>query len=98
DFKQFQPRIDATPSLSTDFRVAYDERNLYVFTRMYDQAPDSIMHALTRRDVRGSSDQIKLLIDSYNDKRSGFEFAVNPDRGKRDFPVSNDGNDDESWD
>ena len=98
DFKQFQPHIDATPSLHTDFRVAYDERNLYVFTRMYDQHPDSIMHALTRRDVRGSSDQIKLLIDSYNDKRSGFEFAVNPDGVKRDYSMSNDGSEDESWD
>ena len=65
---------------------------------MFDPHPDSIMHALTRRDVRGSSDQIKLLIDSYNDKRSGFEFAVNPDGVKRDFSMSNDGNEDDSWD
>ena len=72
--------------------------NLYVFARMFDPHPDSIMHALTRRDVRGSSDQIKLLIDSYNDKRSGFEFAVNPDGVKRDFSMSNDGNEDDSWD
>ena len=98
DFKQFQPRIDADPSLRTEFRVAYDDRNLYVFIRMFDPHPDSIMHALTRRDVRGSSDQIKLLIDSYNDKRSGFEFAVNPDGVKRDFSMSNDGNEDDSWD
>ena len=98
DFKQFQPRIDADPSFRTEFRVAYDDRNLYVFTRMFDPHPDSIMHALTRRDVRGSSDQIKLLIDSYNDKRSGFEFAVNPDGVKRDFSMSNDGNEDDSWD
>ena len=52
---------------------------------MFDPHPDSIMHALSRRDVRGPSDQIKLLIDSYDDKRSGFEFAVNPDGVKRDY-------------
>lgn len=98
DFTQFQPHIDADPSFRTEFRVAYDDRNLYVFVRMFDPHPDSIMHALTRRDVRGSSDQIKLLIDSYNDKRSGFEFAVNPDGVKRDFSMSNDGNEDGSWD
>ena len=53
---------------------------------------DSILHALTRRDVRGPSDQIKLLIDSYDDRRTGFEFAVNPDGVKRDFSMSNDSN------
>lgn len=96
-FRQFEPRVDADPSFKTEFQVAYDARNLYVFVRMFDPHPDSIMHALSRRDVRGPSDQIKLLIDSYNDRRSGFEFAVNPDGVKRDYAMSNDANEDESW-
>ncbi len=97
DFRQFQPKADADPRFKTEFRVAYDARNLYVFVRMFDPSPDSIMHALSRRDVRGPSDQIKLLIDSYDDKRSGYELAVNPDGVKRDFVMSNDSNEDESW-
>ena len=96
-FRQFQPHVDTTPSFETEFQAAYDEKNLYVFVRMLDPHPDSIMHALSRRDVRGSSDQIKLLIDSYADRRSGFEFAVNPDGVKRDFSMSEDGNEDGSW-
>jgi hypothetical protein len=96
-FRQFQPRVDADPSFRTEFRVAYDDRNLYVFVRMFDPHPDSIMRALTRRDVRGPSDQIKLMIDSYHDRRSGYEFAVNPDGVKRDYSMSNDGNEDGSW-
>jgi len=96
-FRQFQPRINVQPTFQTEFRVAYDERNLYVFVRMFDPHPDSILHALTRRDVRGPSDQIKLLVDSYDDKRSGYEFAVNPDGVKRDFSMSNDTNEDDSW-
>src|SRR5690348_5799293 len=79
DFRQFEPRIDVDPSQKTEFQVAYDARNLYVFVRMYDSHPDSIMHALSRRDVRGPSDQIKVLIDSYDDRRTGYELAVNPD-------------------
>ena len=97
EFRQFEPKVDIEPSFRTEFRAAYDERNLYVFVRMFDPHPDSIMRALSRRDVRGPSDQIKLLIDSYNDRRSGFEFAVNPDGVKRDYSMSNDGNEDESW-
>jgi hypothetical protein len=97
EFRQFEPRVDAEPSFRTEFQIAYDEKNLFVFVRMFDPHPDSIMHALSRRDVRGPSDQIKLLIDSYDDKRSGFSFAVNPDGVKRDFALSNDGNEDDSW-
>ena len=97
NFRQFEPKVDVDPTFKTEFRAAYDERNLFVFVRMFDPHPDSIMRALSRRDVRGPSDQIKLLIDSYNDRRSGFEFAVNPDGVKRDYSMSNDGNEDESW-
>ncbi|HUF65741.1 MAG TPA: DUF5916 domain-containing protein, partial [Gemmatimonadaceae bacterium] len=96
-FRQFQPRVGVDPSFQTEFRVAYDDRNLYVFVRMFDPHPDSIMRALSRRDVRGPSDQIKLMIDSYHDRRSGYEFAVNPDGVKRDYSMSNDGNEDISW-
>jgi hypothetical protein len=96
-FRQFEPRVDADPSFRTEFQVAYDEGNLYVFVRMFDPSPDSIMHALSRRDVRGPSDQIKLLIDSYDDKRSGFSFALNPEGVQRDYSISNDTNEDGSW-
>lgn len=97
-FRTFEPRVDTDPSFQTEFQAAYDERNLYVFVRMFDPHPDSIMRALSRRDVRGPSDQIKLLIDSYNDKRSGYELAVNPDGVKRDYSMANDQDEDESWD
>jgi hypothetical protein len=97
EFKQYEPRVDAAPSFKTEFQAAYDEKNLYVFIRLYDSHPDSIMHALTRRDVRGPSDQVWIIVDSYNDKRSGFEFSVNPDGVKRDYAMSNDGNEDDSW-
>ena len=97
DFRQFSPKVNGDPAFKTAFRVAYDANNLYVFVRMYDPHPDSIMHALSRRDVRGPSDQIKLLIDSYGDKRSGFQMAVNPDGVRRDYSISNDSDEDDTW-
>ncbi|MEZ4414989.1 MAG: DUF5916 domain-containing protein [Gemmatimonadota bacterium] len=96
-FRQFDPQPDAAPSLPTEFKVAYDDDNLYVFVRAFDSHPDSIRRALTRRDVRGPSDQISLYVDSYNDRRTGFAFHVNPDGVKRDFSIFNDGNEDVSW-
>src|SRR5213079_1566441 len=74
------------------------ERNLYVLVRAFDPHPDSIRALLARRDVRTASDEIKVLIDSYHDKRSGFEFAINPAGVKRDIAIINDGEEDISWD
>jgi hypothetical protein len=97
EFRQFEPNIGGDPSFRTEFQVAYDDRNLFVFVRAYDPHPDSIMRALTRRDVRGPSDQLIVWIDSYNDRRTGFNFDVNPDGVKRDNAVYNDGQEDGSW-
>jgi hypothetical protein len=98
DFREFSPKEGGTPRFKTEFKAAYDDRNLFVFVRMHDPQPDSIMRALSRRDVRGASDQIKLMIDSYFDRRNGYEFAVNPDGVKRDYAMYNDRDEDDSWD
>jgi hypothetical protein len=45
--------MDADPRFRTEFQVAYDEKNLYVFVRMFDPHPDSIMHALSRATCAG---------------------------------------------
>ncbi|HEY8176840.1 MAG TPA: DUF5916 domain-containing protein, partial [Gemmatimonadaceae bacterium] len=71
---------------------------LYVIVRAYDPHPDSIRALLARRDARTASDEIKVFIDSYHDKRSGFEFGVNPAGVKRDIAILNDREEDNSWD
>ena len=98
DFQEFTPTEGKEPRFRTEFKVAYDDRNIYVFIRAFDPHPDSIMTALTRRDIRGPADQLKVMIDSYNDRRSGFEFAVNPNGVKRDYAMYNDNTEDDAWD
>ena len=97
DFHEFLPREDGPPRFRTEFKLAYDDRNFYVFIRAFDPHPDSLMHALSRHDVRGPSDQLKILIDPYHDRRSGYEFAVNPDGVKREYSISADRDEDVSW-
>ena len=97
-FRQFRPVEDGEPSFRTETKVAYDARNFYVFIRAFDPHPDSILKLLARRDVRTASDQLKIMIDSYHDRRTGYEFAVNPAGVKRDFAVYDDGNEDDAWD
>jgi hypothetical protein len=97
-FREFSPVEDKAPRFRTEARVAYDAHNLYVFVRAYDPSPDSILTLLARRDARTASDQIKIIVDSYHDRRSGYEFAVNPAGVKRDYAIYNDGDEDGAWD
>ena len=98
-FLESDPHEGKESRFKTEVKVIYDDRYLYVLARMYDPAPDSIQSALSRRDVRTNSEQLKLVIDSYHDKKTAFEFATNPAGVKRDYYASADGNDeDQSWD
>lgn len=98
DFTEFQPTEGKAPRFRTEARVAYDAGNFYVFIRAFDPHPDSILQLLGRRDFRTASDQLKIVIDSYHDRRSGYEFAVNPAGVKRDYSISSDVEEDDAWD
>ncbi len=97
-FRTFDPVEDGDPRFRTEARVLHDARNLYVFVRAHDPRPDSIVALLSRRDVRTPSDHLKLMIDSFHDRRTGYEFAVNPVGVKRDYYTYDDAREDVSWD
>jgi hypothetical protein len=97
-FREWQPVEDGDPRFRTVAKVAYDTRYFYAFVRAYDPRPDSILKPLSRRDVFSASDRIWLMIDSYHDRRTGYEFGVNPVGAKLDLAISNDGNEDDAWD
>ena len=97
-FLEYEPKEGAETRFKTEVCVTYDDKNFYVLARMFDPAPDSIVALLSRRDVRTNSEQLKLVIDSYNDKRTAYQFIVNPLGVKRDFYVYNDVVEDGSWD
>ncbi len=98
EFREARPVEDGNPRLPTEARVAYDERNLFVFVRAFDPHPDSIVRRLSRRDDDVASDWITIYLDSYHDRRTGFRFSVNPVGVKIDGVLYNDGNEDWAWD
>ena len=98
DFTQWQPTEGKAPRYKTEAKVAYDAANVYVFVRAYDAHPDSIISVLERRDTFTPSDKIWIFLDSYHDKRTGYEFGVNPAGVKLDGQISNGGNEDLAWD
>ena len=98
EFREARPSENADPKQRTEFRVAYDANNLYVFVRAFDTHPDSIIRLLSRRDDQTASDQITVMIDAYRDRRTGYEFTVNPAGVKADYAIYNDGQEDSAWD
>ena len=97
-FLQREPEEGGVPSQRTEFRVAYDATTLYVKVRAFDTDTSHIVSYLTRRDGDSPSDWIRVLVDSYHDKRTAYEFGVNPAGVKFDRYWYNDTNSDDSWD
>lgn len=98
-FTQSYPDPGAVPRQRTEVRVLYDNANLYVGVRAFDNSPDSIAAQLARRDASGIySDWIHVIVDSYHDRRTGFRFSVNPLGVEKDGLEYNDTNEDLNWD
>jgi hypothetical protein len=99
DFIQRFPTPGRPATMRTEVRVAYDNDAVYVAARMFDPNPDLIHAPLARRDPGDiSSDWIDVIFDSYNDRRTGYRFGVNPAGTKLDVYHFNDTESDMSWD
>ena len=97
-FRMTDPTEGGEARLRTVARILYDDSNLYVLVRAFDPHPDSIVALLSRRDVRTQSDHIRVMIDSYHDRRTGYSVHDEPGRcAARHLPVQRR-NEDLSWD
>src|SRR3954471_12642180 len=97
-FQQWRPNEGKPARFKTEAKIVYDAANMYVFVRAFDPHPDSIKKLLERRDTFTSSDMIWIFVDSYHDKRTGYEFGVNAAGVKMDQAIYDDGNEDGAWD
>lgn len=76
---QREPREGIPATERTVIKVAHDAAALYVVVRCYDSNMRGVRASQLRRDADLSSDDnILLLIDSFNDRRSAFVFGTNP--------------------
>ncbi len=79
DLRQREP-LEASPATErTVVRVAHDAAALYIAVRCYDGDGRAVRASQLRRDADLSSDDnVRLLIDSFDDRRSAFVFGTNP--------------------
>ena len=95
---QFLPDEGEPASERSEVRVLYGDDALYIAFRAYDADPTAIEGQLTRRDRESFSDWVHVAIDSYNDKRTAFQFGVNPKGVKQDTYRYDDTRRDPDWD
>ncbi|MCC7009424.1 MAG: carbohydrate binding family 9 domain-containing protein [Acidobacteria bacterium] len=98
DFVQREPSEGAAPTYVTDVKVLFDRTSLYVGVHAQDPDPQRLVGILTRRDEASPSDWVSVLVDSYHDRRTAYEFGVNPTGVKFDAYWFNDTNSDRGWD
>ncbi|NBC64123.1 MAG: hydrolase, partial [Bacteroidetes bacterium] len=98
DFIQRFPNDGNPATEKTEARVIYTEDAIYVGAKAYDSSTDSIAATLFRRDGSAYSDWFYVNIDSYDDNRTGFSFAVNPKGVRKDILIFDDDDEDIRWD
>jgi hypothetical protein len=99
DLVQLVPMEGSEPTEKTEIRILYDDEALYIGCTMFDSEPSKIVARLARRDDEVESDYINLLIDSYHDHQTDFEFRINASGVKVDVLRYDDGKQqDYSWD
>jgi len=86
--------------IKTEAYLYEDGVNLYVAIKAYDPDPSKIRASLRDRDSLWQDDNVGIIVDTFNDSRSGYEFFVNPLGAQADMRMSdlNGWDEDDSWD
>ena len=99
DLHQYEPVDQGEPSESSIFYVLYDDDNLYIGARLLDSEPSLIA---ARQMIQGQSvgvdDRIQVVLDPFNNMRTGYMFQLNPNGVRRDGVFDRATSVNEDWD
>ncbi|MGH9335470.1 MAG: carbohydrate binding family 9 domain-containing protein, partial [Vicinamibacteria bacterium] len=93
DFVQQEPREGEPATERTEAWVFFDDRNVYVSARCWDDHPENMVINEMRRDNFGiyQNENVTLVFDTFYDRRNGFFFQTNPLGALRDQAVGDEG-------
>lgn len=84
DFYQTGPGYNTAPSRPTEVYMMYDELNLYVAFKCWDEK-DKVRATVANRDNVFGEDNVRMWLDTYNDRRRAYVLGFNP------FGIQQDG-------
>ncbi|HEX3101373.1 MAG TPA: DUF5916 domain-containing protein, partial [Pyrinomonadaceae bacterium] len=77
DFYQTGPGYNVAPSRPTEVYMMYDEHNLYVAFKCWDEK-DQIHASVAKRDNVFNEDNVRMWLDTYDDQRRAYVLGFNP--------------------
>lgn len=77
DFYQTNPGDNIAPSKPTEALIGYDSKFIYFAFRAYDD-PTKVRSSLAKRDEIFNEDNLRLILDTFNDKRKAYVLGFNP--------------------
>jgi len=97
-FIQLEPHPGEAASQSTVCYLGFDDENIYLSVNLYQDT--RVVAKVTGRDLLTKGDDcFALIIDPYDDNRTGYGFWTNALGTQTDFRISDDGRSlDVNWD
>ncbi|HJS51603.1 MAG TPA: carbohydrate binding family 9 domain-containing protein [Pyrinomonadaceae bacterium] len=77
DFYQTSPGNNIAPSKPTEVYMMYDERHLYIAFKCFDEK-DKIRATIAKRDDVFGEDNVRVWLDTYDDRRRAYVLGFNP--------------------
>lgn len=97
-FIQQEPHEGQPVTENTDVWVLFDDTNVYVAARCWDDHPERWVATERQRDgdVTGN-ESVSVMFDTFYDRRNGFFFQTSPLGALRDQAFTDEGNQNTSW-
>lgn len=98
-FIQQDPNEGQPATEATLVWITFDAHNLYIGARCRDSQPSRIMANDMRRDGRNVSqnDNISIVLDTFHDRRNGYEFLMNSIGGAWDTQITDERDANRDW-
>jgi hypothetical protein len=77
DFYQVGPGDNIAPSRPTEAYMMYDEKHLYIGFKCWDEK-DKIRATVAKRDSVFGEDNVRVWLDTFNDRRRAYILGFNP--------------------
>ena len=100
-FFQIEPDEGESISEPMEVRILYDDKNIYFGFTCFESQMSKLVANDMRHDAQDlhENDNVFLILDTYNDKRNGFSFRINPLGAYQDRAITNGGDSlNRSWD
>jgi hypothetical protein len=91
-FIQTEPKERDPATEKTELWIFFDDDSVYVSARMWESQPDRMVVNEMRHDGTNmmQNENLSFIFDTFNDRRNGFMFIVNPLAGRTEGQITNE--------